>query len=219
MKPTNVTKVYVVIRRPRATVAFLSMAKAILEAVTNAKTTFPTPTPPLAQLSSDVTSFDAAQTTVLTRTKGAAQSVTRRWPAVIADLDLLRAYVQTVADANPSNALSIAHSAGMNLRKTRTTTTNDLNAKAGKVSGSIAVSARLGGVRASHDWEYSVDGGKTWISAPPSLQAKTTISGSTPLTAVPGSPSCGHQGWSPGLEPVGLGERSVRDPECGRVPA
>jgi hypothetical protein len=38
--------------------------------------------------------------------------------------------------------------------------------------------------RASHDWQYSSDGGKTWISAPSSLQAKTTLSGLTPLTTV-----------------------------------
>ncbi len=185
MKPTNAPKVYVVVRRPRAAAAFLAVAKAIVEGVTNAKTTFPAPTPPLAQLSKDVSSFDAAQTSALARTKGAAQKRNAAMAVVVADLDLLRGYVQMVADADPSNALAIAHSAGMDLRKTRTPTKrNDLNAKAGKVSGSIAVSARLGGVRAAHDWQYSVDGGKTYVSVPTSLQAKTTINGLTPLTTV-----------------------------------
>jgi hypothetical protein len=72
----------------------------------------------------------------------------------------------------------------MDLRKTTSATKNDLNAKPGKLSGTLAVSARLGNVRASHDWQYSTDGGKTWISLPSSLQAKTTITGLTPLTAV-----------------------------------
>jgi hypothetical protein len=31
--------------------------------------------------------------------------------------------------------------------------------------------------RASYEWEYSTDGGKTWIAAPATLQAKTKISG------------------------------------------
>ena len=181
---TTVPKVYVVLRRPRAAAAFLPMAKAIYAAVANAKTTFPTPTPPLAQLSTDINAFDAAQTAVLTHTKGAAQTRDVAMTVVVNDLDLLRGYVQTVADADPSNALAIAHSAGMDLRKTASATKNDLNAKAGKVSGSIAVSARLGGVRAAHEWEYSTDGGKTWISSPSSLQAKTTITGLTPMTAV-----------------------------------
>jgi hypothetical protein len=71
---TTVPKVYVVLRRPRAAAAFLPMAKAIYEAVSNAKTTFPTPNPPLAQLSTDLNAFDAAQTAVLSHTKGAAQT-------------------------------------------------------------------------------------------------------------------------------------------------
>lgn len=184
MKPTNAPKVYVVLRRPRQTGPFLSLAKAILSAVSNAKTTFPTPTPPLTQLTNDVNAFDTAQTSALTHAKGAVQARNAAMAVVIADLDQLRAYVQTVADADPSNALAIAHSAGMDLRKTKTTSKNDLNAKPGKVSGSIAVSARVAGVRSSHEWQYSTDGGKTWISAPSSLQAKTTLTGFTPLTAV-----------------------------------
>jgi hypothetical protein len=184
MKPTNAPKVYVVLRRPRQAAPFLSMAKAILAGVTNAKATFPTPTPPLTQLTNDINAFDTAQTSALTRAKGAVQARNAAMAVVVADLDLLRAYVQTVADADPSNALPIAHSAGMDLRKTKTVSKNDLNAKSGKVSGSIAVSARVAGVRASHEWQYSTDGGKTWISAPSSLQAKTTISGLTPLTTV-----------------------------------
>ncbi len=31
--------------------------------------------------------------------------------------------------------------------------------------------------RASYEWEYSTDGGKTWVAAPPSLQSKTTVTG------------------------------------------
>jgi hypothetical protein len=31
--------------------------------------------------------------------------------------------------------------------------------------------------RASYEWQYSADGGKTWITAPATLQAKTKISG------------------------------------------
>jgi len=31
-----------------------------------------------------------------------------------------------------------------------------------------------------NDWQYSVDGGKTWVSIPSTTKAKTTISGLTP---------------------------------------
>ena len=184
MKLNNAPKVYVIIRRPRTAVAFLSLAKAILEGVTNSKTTFPTPNPPLTQLTNDINAFDAAQTLALSRAKGAAQTRNAKMAIVATDLNVLRAYVQQVADADSSNALSIAHAAGMDLRKTATKNKNDLNAKPGKVSGSLTITARVAGVRASHDWEYSTDGGKTWTAWPSSLQAKTTLTGLTPLSTV-----------------------------------
>ncbi len=45
----------------------------------------------------------------------------------------------------------------------------------------MAVSA---GSRACYDWESSLDGGKTWVAAPSSLQAKTTLVGFTPGVTV-----------------------------------
>jgi hypothetical protein len=40
------------------------------------------------------------------------------------------------------------------------------------------------GHRASYEWDYSTDGGKTWVLAPSTLQAKTTIAGLTPGATV-----------------------------------
>jgi hypothetical protein len=34
--------------------------------------------------------------------------------------------------------------------------------------------------RASYEWQYSTDAGKTWLAAPSTLQSKTTIPGLTP---------------------------------------
>jgi hypothetical protein len=44
--------------------------------------------------------------------------------------------------------------------------------------------ARSAADRASYEWEYSSDGGKTWSPAPPSLQAKTTVTGLAAGTSV-----------------------------------
>ena len=35
------------------------------------------------------------------------------------------------------------------------------------------------GHRASYEWQYSTDGGKTWVDAAVTLQAKTTMPGLT----------------------------------------
>ena len=138
----------------------------------------------VAQFSSHINAFDTAQTLTATRAKGAVQQRNAAMALVLTDFGSLRAYVQSVADADPANAIAIAHSAGMDVRKTPVRVKNDLNAKPGKLSGTLAVSARVAGVKASHDWQYSTDGGKTWIAHPSSLKASTIISGLTPQTIV-----------------------------------
>jgi hypothetical protein len=54
---------------------------------------------------------------------------------------------------------------------------HDFVAKPGAVSGSVRLVAKATGHRASYEWQWSSDGGKTLNQAPPSLQSKTTILG------------------------------------------
>jgi hypothetical protein len=93
--------------------------------------------------------------------------------------------VQSIADAaDPANAVSIAHAAGMAVRKSSAFTKPDFGAKPDKVlSGVIRVSVRVAGKRQTHLWQFSTDG-KTWIDMPPTMQAKTTASGFTPGSTV-----------------------------------
>jgi hypothetical protein len=52
------------------------------------------------------------------------------------------------------------------------------------VSGTVKLVTRSAGGRAAYDWEYSLDGAKTWVLLPSTLQAKTTV-GALPVgTAV-----------------------------------
>jgi len=99
---------------------------------------------------------------------------------LVALLEQVRAYVQSIADATPENGTSIIESAGLAVRKTPTHAARTFTAKAGAVSGTVKLYAASVGHRSAYQWEYSVDGGKTWVQAPVSLQAKTTISGLTP---------------------------------------
>jgi hypothetical protein len=55
----------------------------------------------------------------------------------------------------------------------RTTSCRSLPAtKQGSVSGTAKITAVSAGHRASYEWQYSVDGGKTWVTAPATMQAK-----------------------------------------------
>ena len=55
--------------------------------------------------------------------------------------------------------------------------TTPFAAKPGAVSGTVVLAARAAAVRASYEWGWSGDGGKTWTAVPPTLQAKTEIPG------------------------------------------
>ena len=53
-----------------------------------------------------------------------------------------------------------------------------LSVKQGSVSGTVVLSAKAAGKRAAYGWQYSTDQ-KTWTSLPPTIQAKTAVSGLT----------------------------------------
>ncbi len=182
---TQTPKIHVVLKRPRPVPLLISLAQAIEAAVASAATTFPSPTPPLAQLVSDINALIAAQNAAKTRAKGAVQTRDAKLEIVITDLNTLRVYVEGTANADPANAVAIANSAGMEVRKQPVRTINAVNVKQAKASGSVNVTARVGTrQKQSHEWEYSADGGKTWVSCPPTTQAKTTITGIVPGSTI-----------------------------------
>ncbi len=137
------------------------------------------------QFTSDIGDLVTAENAAKMRTKGAVQTRDAKLGVVLADLKQLVAYVETVANADPSNAAAIAMSAGMVIKKQPVTTKNDLDFRKSAVSGSVVVMARVGSrQKEAHEWEYSVDGGKTWLTLPTTTQAKTTITGLTSGTSV-----------------------------------
>jgi hypothetical protein len=152
----------------------LTLAKAILAAMSANKATFPSPTPPMTQLSTDVDAFDTAQAATLTKTKGTAATRNAARAIVVTDLKQLKGYVQLVVDASPDHALTIAASANMTLRKPPAHTKSDIAAKPDVTSGSVKVTAKATKGAGSNEWQYSLDG-KTWVNAPTTTKASTSI--------------------------------------------
>jgi hypothetical protein len=204
MSSTKTPKIHVALKRPRTVAGLISLAQAIEAAMASASTTFPSPTPTLAQLTSDISTLVTAEAAAKTRAKGAVQTRDAKLAAVVADLKQLVAYVETVANANPVNAAAIINSAGMVVRKQPTSSKNDLNFRKTAASGSVVAMARVGTrAKESHDWEYSTDGGKTWVSVPSTQQAKTTITGLTPGSTVQvKTRSLSKTGYSAWTDPV-----------------
>src|SRR5579859_4509697 len=111
----------------RRAIAVLKMSHKVKSLITFAQsvatamasnTTFPSPTPSLATFQADIAALVTAETAVLARTKGAAETRNAKLAVVRADLEALKTYVQSVVDAsNPANAEAIIGSAGMGTRK------------------------------------------------------------------------------------------------------
>jgi hypothetical protein len=167
---------FVSLHLPQPVSALITYAQSVVAAMTN-NPRFPTPIPPLADVSAAIAALQNAETAALSRLKGTIVVRNDKKAALVTLLQEVRNYVQKTADADPENGAAIIQSAALPVRKTGVRKPRVFAAKPGAVSGSVEVTAATAARRASYEWQYSTDGGKTWIEAAPSLRAKTTIPG------------------------------------------
>jgi hypothetical protein len=158
--------------------SLITFAQSVATAMAS-NTTFPAPTPSLATFQADIAALVTAETSVLARTKGTADTRNAKLAVVRADLEALKTYVQSVVEAsNPANAESIIGSAGLAIRKVTLHDKPALGIKQGSVSGTVALSSKAAARKAAYNWQYSTDQ-KTWTSLPQTLKARTGVSGLT----------------------------------------
>jgi hypothetical protein len=169
---------------PKSVPALIVYALGIVKRMTG-NASFPDPTPTLAVVTAAIDDLRTAETAALSRIKGAAAARNEKRAALVVLLQQLRAYIQATADAEAATkAAPVIESAGVAVRKTPTRRARAFVAKPGHVSGAATVVAATAARRASYEWQYSSDGGKTWLTAPATLQAKTTVSGLQPGSTV-----------------------------------
>jgi hypothetical protein len=183
---SNTKKVHrsiAILKLPGSISLLVTLVQGILKAMTN-NPSFPTPTPPLTALSGAVNELQVAETAALTRATGTIATRNEKRAALVTLLEVLRSYVQQVADASPENAISIIESSGLALRKPTVHAPRVFAAKAGTLSGSVKLTAPIAGRRAAYLWQYSTDAGKTWLDASQTLQAKATLTGLPAGTSV-----------------------------------
>jgi hypothetical protein len=128
--------------------------------------------------------LQTAEVVAVSRVKGAVPARNQKRKELVALLQQLGGYVQTVADADEANAPAIIESAGLTVRKRPTRAPRVFAAKQGANSGVAQLVAASAGHRSAYDWQYSTDGGKTWVLLPTTLQAKATVTGLTPGAVV-----------------------------------
>jgi hypothetical protein len=130
----------------------------------------------LKPLAASLSKYDTTTTASKTRASGTVAARRAARVVFIACLDDTRGFVQHLADADPENAEPIITGAAMSVRKLPVRAPQSFGVTQGSVSGQVHVHTPSAG-RAAYEWQYSLDGGKTWQDVEPTLQARTTISG------------------------------------------
>jgi hypothetical protein len=171
---TIIHRILVVLLLPLHIPDLIKYGQGILAAMTN-NIYFPNPNPVLVAFADTLTKLDAAETTSKTRAKGTIAARNAAKVVFIGAFHALKAQVQGVADADPEKAEAIITSTTMSVKKTAIRVKVPFAAKYGPISGTVRLVAKAAAARASYDWEWSGDGGKTWTSVPSTLQAKVTI--------------------------------------------
>jgi hypothetical protein len=166
----------VALKLPTHAAALGYVAQTIVDAMTG-NASFPDPTPPLTAVTSAIAALLAAEVAAASRTRGTVAVRDERRTALVSLLMQLKAYVQRAADGDPDRAPALIESAGMQLKKAVSPAKPPLAARPGAVAGSLRVSARSAGDRASYDWAWSDDQGASWHRAPATLQARTLLYG------------------------------------------
>jgi hypothetical protein len=167
------THTLVALNLPNTVAGLSAYAKHVVQSMTG-NAAIPSPTPPLATVTADIAALDAAETTVKTRAPGSAEARNLKLQVVVNDMHGLEACVQTAADASPAEAAAIIESAGMHVKPHGVHAKPDLEALMGP-GGLVVLRARAAGKTAAYEWQYSLDGGKTWIPSGVTTEANTSI--------------------------------------------
>jgi cell pole-organizing protein PopZ len=187
---------------PKKVPALISYATSVVTAMTG-NPSFPTPAPTLAEVTAAITALQTAESAAIARTKGAVTARNDKQAALVSLLQEMKAYIQKTADADAENSAAVIQSAGVSVKKTPVRKPRVFNAEQGATSGTAKLVTASAGNRASYEWQYSVDGGKTWVAALATLQAKTSVTGLTPGSTVQfrylAVTKTGQGDWSPAV--------------------
>lgn len=184
MSTTKQTRIFVALKLPLPVPQLLKVARAIIAALTG-NAHVPSPNPTVAAITAAANALDAAEAATKTRAAGTVPARNVARTNLLSLLHAIKANVQQTADLDPEQAEAIITSAAMGVRKPTTRTKSPFAVTPGAISGTVKLRVKAAAIRASYEWEWSPDGGKTWTAVPPTLQAKTEISGLPVATVVP----------------------------------
>jgi len=173
----------VVLKFAKRVPVLIVQATAVVTAIGSDPTAFPSPDPLLSDVQDHVDALAQAEVRARSRTFGAASARDDALQIVKDDLRALVAYVQTRCNQSPEAAAVIAETAGMRLKTVTPRVKPLLQIK--RVSpGTVRIIARAArkGQKTFYDWEYSANGGQSWIALQSTTSASTELGGLTAMT-------------------------------------
>lgn len=168
----------------------------------------PNPPVPLPTLKAQIGDLEAAQLLVATRVPNNTASRTAACNTLRSTLELYRAYLQNVADSSADPA-TVIENGGMKVAKPKPSWKPLLDARM-DAYGAVVLRANAGLLHKGEssrffNWQYTLDGGATWITVPPTTHAQTSITGLPSMTTcgfrVSVTAGGGQSEWS---QPVSL---------------
>jgi hypothetical protein len=182
MLNTKMPRTLATLALPTTVPALIAYGNHVIGSVTN-NPNLPNLAPFVATLTTAKDDLETAEAGAIARTKGAVATRNAKRIAFISELQQLKSTVQKAADANPENAPAIIQSAGLAIHKPILHKKRVFTVTQGPVAGSVKLLAPATR-RAAYDWQYSTDGGKTWLDLPSTIQAKTTAASLPAATTV-----------------------------------
>ena len=126
---------------PESVTRYLMACRHIVSRMTG-NPSFPAPTPPLSEVSTDLDALVAREELALKGGKGMAQERDVALRGAHSHMTMLKAYVQVTANAEPEKAEAIVLSSGMDVAKPRTWTKPPIEAKLGDAPGRVVLDAK-----------------------------------------------------------------------------
>ncbi len=175
--------------QPKKLPFFLAVMQAISASMLAHATTFAGSPVDLTMFKTQVGNLASAQQAARVRGPGLVAARTEALQIVSGSVELLRAFVEQLCNSSPEQAATIAQAASMQIRTTALRAKVPLRARQGDQSGVVILYASVallvtGKGGRYFNWEYSLDGGKTWITVASTPKAKTTVTGLPALTTV-----------------------------------
>lgn len=169
---------FIVLDLPQAVALLIVFGRHVVQKMTN-NVWFPSPDPALATVTDHLDKLEASEAKAKDRGKGVAAARDDDEKVVVADLKDLRAYVAKIVNQNPGFEATIIESAGMKEKASTKRWKPNLAAFLGPSQGQIRVEAKAVGKGVAYEWQYSTDGGTTWVTMGTTTVARTSLFGAT----------------------------------------